>query len=747
MQRHSRSYSSRLAVAVFILGWLPGIVHGVDSLNFIVGADVSYLKQIEDYEGTYTDDGLAQDALEIFRLHGFNYIRLKIWHTPAEPYNNLEKVRIIAGRAKELGFKFLLNFHYSDFWADPGKQYKPKAWKDLPSFEMLEDSLYQYTNHTIMALKSADVLPDMVQLGNEINCGMLWPEGHVCGSDNTSLQWYQLASLINAGIRAVRDSLGPDNTVKIMIHHASGGDNGAVRWFFDNLFRQGVDSVDIDIIGLSFYPKWHGTLDDLRANLYDLANRYYQDLIVVETGYPWTLASKDVIGNIYGSLQDLHSGYPATVAGQRAFLLDLGQIVRNVPNGQGKGIFYWEPEWISVPELGSAWENVTLFDFDGETLESIDALALDPSQIPRMNVTIRLNTAANYDTLYPHHVAQIRGEITGCGGGYLSDGRRVSWGADSDLLLQNTGGDYWTITLPMCSGDELSFKFWSGLNRQTGTFLRLGWEGPVTPYDDPAGNTRIVVVGESDTTLPIQFYNSTGESVTQYWRPYPVYDDSVAIFYRVNLGRLMDSGLFEPDVHGPVGVRGDPPLSWDETRLLLTREVNSVNGGSFWSGVFYIPHDALGDGFQQEYKFHIENADSDGLEEGANRVLSIRPDFEATDTTLHWVYFTQKQPVAIQDDARLAPVEYSLMPVYPNPFNTSTVVTYQIPDRSYLAISVYDLQGRLVRQLDSGIKEPGTHTLSWNGEDSNGVGVASGVYYLVLKTGGSSFTRKMVLLR
>jgi arabinogalactan endo-1,4-beta-galactosidase len=337
--------------------------------GFIRGGDVSFLQQLEDSGAVFMDDGVARDALDIFRDHGFNYIRLRIWHTPSSGYNDLDKTLLMAARLKQKGFGFLLDFHYSDTWADPGHQYKPAAWADLP-FDALKDSIYTYTRHVIGELKDQNTLPDMVQIGNEIACGMLWDDGRVCGSFNTPEQWQRLGELVGEAIRGVEDGITPEDSVRVMIHVDRGGDNGGCRWFFGNLLAQGVD---FDIIGLSFYPWWHGTMADLRANMDDLAVRYRKDIVVVETAYPWTLSWCDDRHNPVGLPEHLHPGYPASVDGQRDFLIDLMGTIGDVDDGRGLGVFYWSPEYISAPSVGSSWENLALFDCSGNLLPSIAA--------------------------------------------------------------------------------------------------------------------------------------------------------------------------------------------------------------------------------------------------------------------------------------------------------------------------------------------------------------------------------------
>jgi len=359
------------------------------SSDFIKGVDLSVLLEIEEHGGFYRENGIVKDALQIFKNHSINFVRLRLWHTPSGGYDNLEKTLLMANRVKAFGFKLLLDFHYSDTWADPGHQTKPAAWQNLP-FQELRDSVYQYSYNIITALKNQNTLPDMVEIGNEITCGMLWNDGCVCDQFNTPQQWSQLAELINEAVRGVNESLSPVDTVKIMIHIDRGGDNNGSQWFFDHLL---AENVNFDVIGLSYYPWWQGTLSDLELNINDLAQRYGKEIVLVETAYPWTLDWYDNTQNIVGEPGQLLPGYPATVQGQKNFLFDLINIVQNIPDNLGAGLFYWAPEWISAPSLGSPWENVTLFDFTGELLNSIsvfDSISSDISSSGNIDYTYNL---------------------------------------------------------------------------------------------------------------------------------------------------------------------------------------------------------------------------------------------------------------------------------------------------------------------------------------------------------------------
>ncbi len=375
------SLAAVLCFVWFIAGARPGVGEegavaaphargdSVPAAGFIIGADISFLQEIENHGGVFRENGSAKNLLDILSDHGFNYARLRLWHTPPAGYCGLDSTLVIAARIKAAGLGLLLDLHYSDTWADPGAQSKPHAWEGL-AFDSLRDSVYEYTLVVISRLKGRNALPDMVQIGNEITCGMLWDDGRVCGTSDTPEQWAKLGDLIAAGIEGVDAALGPGDSTRIMIHIDRGADIGGATWFFDNPAIQGID---FDVIGLSYYPWWHGTLDEVEATLDSLARRYNRDVIVVETAYPWTLDWYDDTHNVIGLPEQLHPGYPATVGGQEDFLADLMDIIVTTPSCRGRGVFYWAPEYIPVPGMGSPWENLTLFDFDGDLLSSISA--------------------------------------------------------------------------------------------------------------------------------------------------------------------------------------------------------------------------------------------------------------------------------------------------------------------------------------------------------------------------------------
>lgn len=291
-----------------------------------LGADISYLPELEAKNVKFFDNGNAGDAIEILKQHGINYVRLRIFHHPENPkgyspnegFCDLKHTLAMAKRVKAAGMKFLLDFHYSDYWADPGKQFKPAAWEGL-DFLTLTDSLRNYTSYVISALQKQGTTPDMVQVGNEINHGMVWPDGEI-GNLN------RLAQLIQAGIDGVKSV---NQQIPIMLHVALGGQQDEANFFYDSMIERGIN---FDVIGISYYPKWHGTLDDLRDNMINMSYKYKQDLVLVE----YSAKKKEV-----------------------------NDIVFNLPNGKGKGSFIWEPlnTWEKVfNEKGEANKLIDLYD-------------------------------------------------------------------------------------------------------------------------------------------------------------------------------------------------------------------------------------------------------------------------------------------------------------------------------------------------------------------------------------------------
>lgn len=360
------------------------------STDFIKGADVSIMPELERNGTKFYDNGIEQDGLTILKNHGVNWIRVRIWNNPyvvgpeGVGGGNTDEAKAIemAKRAKALGMKVLVDFHYSDFWVDPGQQKKPDAWKN-DSGDKLVDDVYAYTAKVMQNFNAQGVTPDMVQVGNELNNGMLWPEAQLTEDNPNGYKF--LAKLLNAGLQAVHDN-DKDNKVKTMIHLA-GVDVNLYHTFFDNLIVKNKVN-DFDIIGMSFYPFWHGTMDDLKNTMNDVSAKYNKDVIAVETAFGYTLEDADFEKNNFGTNEEKVSGYKATVQGQATGLRDVMATVASVNDNRGLGIFYWAPDWVINEKVGwksngggNGWDNLTLFDTKGNALESMDTFNLvsDPN--------------------------------------------------------------------------------------------------------------------------------------------------------------------------------------------------------------------------------------------------------------------------------------------------------------------------------------------------------------------------------
>lgn len=334
--------------AMLVLVCCAALAH---AQQYAVGADVSFLADAERQGIVFQEDGHPADVLNVLKEHHFNWVRLRLFVDPAQNAdklpNDLPYTLALARRARAMGFHLLLDVHYSDTWADPDKQFIPSAWKGM-KHKQLTEQVFSYTRDTIAAFRAAGLMPEMVQVGNEITHGMLWPDGKL--PDN----WDNFADFLKAGIRGIDEGRGAAPRPRIMIHIERSGDWDAAIWFFDNLIQR---HVPFDVIGLSYYPFWHGNTTKLRGNLHDLALRYKHPIIVVETAYNWTP----------GGFNGKKGEFPETPEGQRDFLRTVDAAVRAIPNGLGWGVFWWEPAVPDSPIAGRA-----LFDGKHNALPALN---------------------------------------------------------------------------------------------------------------------------------------------------------------------------------------------------------------------------------------------------------------------------------------------------------------------------------------------------------------------------------------
>ena len=370
--------------------------------DFMRGFDASMVSQLEEYGSSfYNENGTKEDIFKILKAHGINWIRLRIWNAPQDStpgQNNYEHTLAMAKRIKQNGLKFLLDFHYSDSWADPAKQSLPAEWDNVSSIEELCSKVSEYTKKILTDLKSQGCAPDMVQLGNEINSGMFLTKSD--GTTAPSIDCYSwtgdtegnknLLKVLQSASSAVSEI---DSSIKKMIHLASSkGDN--FDWWFKNL--QNLKGVDYDYIGLSYYPfEEHGTLKQLRENISYLKKTYKKQVLVAETSWAWSMeaygdstsnivwyepagiqAAKNLVDNKSTQLKNLktqtYNGKKCVSASVQNQATVVKAIMEATSNAGGCGIFYWGGDWIPNSKIQDTWENQTLFDLEGKALESLN---------------------------------------------------------------------------------------------------------------------------------------------------------------------------------------------------------------------------------------------------------------------------------------------------------------------------------------------------------------------------------------
>lgn len=347
----------------------------------VYGADLSLLGTIPARGSLRDCSGRPiADPARFLRRAGFEWARLRLFHTPSghgAQVNDLPYTVALARTLKQAGFKFLLDLHYSDTWADPGKQYTPKAWATL-DFESLVDAVHVYTRETVNRFVAERAAPEMVQVGNEITPGMLWEHGRLTeGHKGERQAWERFGALLKAGVAGAKDAAGTG--IQIMLHLDRGGDIPTNQWFFDHVREQ---NVPFDVIGESYYPFWHGMPDQLAQTIEYLGGRYGKKIILAEMAYPHKSHPmyENALSGDPAAWHRLVDKYPLTPDGQRRFVADVLAIVR--ASKHGSGVFYWAPEWIppqnpSYEDEGDAppcWARA-LFDEKGKALPALEVFS------------------------------------------------------------------------------------------------------------------------------------------------------------------------------------------------------------------------------------------------------------------------------------------------------------------------------------------------------------------------------------
>jgi len=337
-----------------------------------MGSDLSFNNQLLNCGAIYKDSGVIKDPFVIFHNHGNNVVRVRLWNNPSwlATYNNgrlysdLADVEKTIKRAKDLGMAVNLDLHFSDTWADPSNQNPPAAWVGLP-LSTLKDSVYNFTFHVLKELANKNLIPEMIQIGNETNQGMLWPVGKIVNNDFTAF-----GQLLQSGIKAVRDFSTTAAIKPLIILHVAQINNA--DYLLDGIVNK-AGVTDFDIIGISHYADYTTltSMSQVSTAISGLKSKYHKKVMIVETSYPFTSQNADSYPNI--STKGF-ANYPISAIGQYQYMKDLTQ---QVISGGGCGIMYWAPDWISTNYTdawgkGSSWENNTFFDFGGNLLPVID---------------------------------------------------------------------------------------------------------------------------------------------------------------------------------------------------------------------------------------------------------------------------------------------------------------------------------------------------------------------------------------
>jgi arabinogalactan endo-1,4-beta-galactosidase len=344
------------------------------------GADLSFTPQELAAGARFSYDGQPGTPVTIMRAAGGNYVRMRLWVNPPAGYSDLATDLALARQVHDAGMRIYLDIMYSDFWADPQHQNIPASWQGQ-DLDQLTATVQSYTSSAISAFAAQGTPVDMVSIGNEIRNGILWPIGELnCPAGTTCGGWPALAQLLKAGVAGAQQANPAGHRLLILMHYDQGGDVTDSQAFFAQLE---AEDVPFDVIGLSYYPFFHGPLAAMRANVDNLATQFHKPIVIAETQYPWTLANgnsplQDFTGDFVWETSQLQGGYQASPGGQLSFVTDELSILAQVPDGLGAGLFYWAPDWIpGVPwepgaNIGSPNVNLTLFDYGGAALPSIN---------------------------------------------------------------------------------------------------------------------------------------------------------------------------------------------------------------------------------------------------------------------------------------------------------------------------------------------------------------------------------------
>lgn len=685
--------------------------------SFYRGNDLSYVNQMEDCGADFKMWGVSKDPYQIYADHGNNLVRLRLWVDPywqnglSQPigvkrqYSDLPDVKKAIERSKAAGMQVLLDFHYSDFWADPGRQVVSHRWReDAFDTDALAQTLYDYTFDVLEELNADSLLPDMVQVGNETNSGMMIYETmdyEYDGVNVISWSWDRQEKLFNAGIKAVRDiSDSTDTDIKIALHYAGVG-NGLINWY-DNVVENGI--TDFDVIGFSYYYAWHGSsIAGVKANIETLKSKYpNKEVVILETGYPWTTTDHDGNPNIITDFSDAYA--PLSPAVQQEYLVDL---TRAVKEAGGNGVIFWESAWVSTAcrtpwGQGSSHDHVAFFDY-----ENNDFITSGGGQFMQPYIYEDIETVQT--------VFQV--DMTG---------------------YSDTNGVYVAIDLDEDGEKELHRMFPETLDRYTFThYLKPGTSVDYVfvndsslsameevPEECAANGGRAAVIGEETTYA--DYHWSTCDKISESGSK-----TEVTLTFAVDMS---DENASSAYVTGDFTTRG----AWDI--VAMTNEGNgifsysttvdiSTEGGWYflsrnsWSARESVPQECVG----------YYNSDRGYFAGEEDQTFAYK--FGSCETF-------EYVPVSNEEDEEVVPSQISLQQNYPNPFNPETIINFELSSSQNVTLTVYNIAGQKVQTLVSGTTPAGLHQVRFNG-----AGLPSGVYMYQLETNEYTLSRKMMLLK
>ena len=369
MKLSRRHFLLGSGVALSALTSLPEL-HASKPRSLRNGADISWLPDVEAAGGKFFDaKGQRIDAIALLKQSGAKVGRIRVFVNPQTENGSLKRAIGLAKRLKANKIEICIDLHFSDTWADPGNQATPAGWSN--EIDKLEEEVYEYTQKTLKKFVGSGVTPDWVQIGNEVAGGFLWPIGRI--SSNDAIQWQNFVRLQNSGARALRDVLPKALSI---VHLECGGDHQRVQWWLNNARVYGLDNFDV--LGLSYYSQWNGSLDQLSKTLNVVSSEFKKPVVIAETAYPWTSQrfGNDVIDTEKAPLV----GHPLTKYGQRKFVLSLENLLRQQAGNRGLGLWWWEPMAIQVLDSSGAitWKggmaNSALVDSQGRALPALNAL-------------------------------------------------------------------------------------------------------------------------------------------------------------------------------------------------------------------------------------------------------------------------------------------------------------------------------------------------------------------------------------